>query len=120
MTVNFCFKEDEDDLWPAEQPEFLLDDEESIVDWFQRTRPSTKQPKWINDYLELGCVGDESGLISYLVRLSPLTEEPPFPELLAYERCGIFEFRKPELCPLGIQRKVVLGRQVESYNAITL
>lgn len=56
-----------------------LHENEPLEQWYTLNRPGTPD-------------------ISYIIRLSPLTIEPPVPELVPeIGWCGEFEFRKPEL-----------------------
>jgi hypothetical protein len=93
MTVDFYFEEDE-----------------SLETWFQRTRPGLELPLWLQHFREQGFMGDlDHELVSYLIRLAPLQAAPQLPQPVAemgwFEE---FEFRRPELCPLGIKRSVIL------------
>ncbi len=93
MTVDFYFEEDE-----------------PLEDWFKRTRPNIKLPKWLQYFKEQGMIGELSDeLVSYILRLSPLKSEPPLPKLDEVGWCSEFEFRRPELCPLGITRSSILN-----------
>jgi hypothetical protein len=93
MTVNVYFEEDE-----------------SLEEWFQRTRPGMELPPWLQSFKEEGMVWElENELVNYLVRLAPLQTAPPLPKLIdGMGWCGEFEFRRPELCPLGIERSAIL------------
>jgi hypothetical protein len=93
MTVDFYFEENE----PPEA-------------WFQHTRPDMELPLWLQHFREEGMMGDlDHELVSYLIRLAPLQTEPQLPKQAAemgwFEE---FEFRQPELCPLGIARSTLL------------
>ncbi len=71
---------------------------ENPLDYFKRTRPDEEPPAWIR---EDGFV-QEGEYINFVVRLAPLTDARPMPEL---EDGGFlkWEFRKPERCPVGIR-----------------
>lgn len=90
MTVNVAWDE-------------MDDDAEHIVDWWQRTRPGQEPPAWLQEYQEEGYVEAEQGLVEYIIRLVPTTEDIPLAELEEETKwCGVFEIRRPALCPLGI------------------
>jgi hypothetical protein len=86
--------------------DFYFEDDEPLEEWFRRTRPGMELPKWLRYFNEgraIGELGDE--LVSYILRLAPLEAEPPSPARdPEIGWCGEFEFRRPELCPLGIER----------------
>lgn len=94
MTVDLHFHEDE-----------------PLEDWFHQTRPGIALPKWLEQFKAEGYMGPLSNeLVSYLIRFAPLESDPPLPELVeGIGWCGIFEFRRPELCPLGIERAALLS-----------
>jgi hypothetical protein len=73
---------------------------EKALDYFRRTRPSETPPAWIKDESE------EGSYVDFIVRLAPLTGDAPGPEL---EEGGAvkWEFRKPDICPIGIRSDFV-------------
>ena len=93
MTVNFAWED-------------ISDPDESIEGWWQRTRPGQDYPEWLNFYLEEEYVdSEEFDFLEYIIRLAPLKEDVPEPDLEESTKwCGVFEIRKPDLCPLGIRR----------------
>ena len=73
---------------------------EKPSDYFARTRPEEDLPAWIRDdgYVR------EGEYVNFVVRLAPLTEDLPMPELdLEAGDLLKWEFRKPEKCPLGLR-----------------
>lgn len=96
MTVDLHFGEDE----PLEA-------------WFDQTRPGVALPKWLEQFKAAGYMGPLSDeLVSYLIRFVPLESDPPLPELIGgIGWCGIFEFRRPDQCPLGIERASILSAE---------
>ncbi|MCI0490873.1 MAG: hypothetical protein L0229_30135 [Blastocatellia bacterium] len=92
--------------------DFYFEDDEPLEEWFHRTRPGLEMPLWLkyfNQGRAIGELGDE--LVSYIIRLAPLVTEPPVPRLVEeIGWCGEFEFRRPELCPLGIPRSTTLNQ----------
>ncbi len=108
MTVNFAW----DDFTKQQETinvawDDLTEEPETIESWWKRTRPSQEYPKWLNSYLEEDYVdSDDHNLVEYIIRLTPAKGEIPLPQLEEDTNwCGVFEIRKPELCPLGISRK---------------
>lgn len=83
-----CFGKDSD--LPFEKP----------IDYFNRTRPNENPPKWIIDGWE------DKPFLNFLIHLSPLEKEPKIPKFEA-DGCLVWEFRKPEICPVGIQLEEV-------------
>lgn len=83
-----CFGKDSD--LPFEKP----------IDYFNRTRPNEIPPKWIVDGWE------DKPFLNFLIHLSPLEKEPKIPKFEA-DGCLVWEFRKPEICPVGIQLEEV-------------
>lgn len=90
--------------------DFYFEEGEPLEEWFHSTRPGMNLPKWIQTFKEDGFMGELGDkLVSYIVRLAPLETEPPLPKLVdEIGWCGEFEFRRPELCPLGISRAAML------------
>lgn len=79
---------------------------ESLTDWWRGTRPGQPYPAWLESYLKSGMVEYDLGLVDYLIRLAPWTEDVPTPALEPETHWpGVFEFRKPMPCPDGIQRR---------------
>jgi hypothetical protein len=82
---------------------------ESLADYFYRTRPNTKPPAWIGleltdnteEQRELYAELDEMQYINFIIRLTLHLEDLSAP--IIGEDGGVqWEFRKPDLCPLGI------------------
>ena len=84
---------------------------ESLKNYFNRTRPNEEPPAWIGYEItdddeklkEYATLASGYPCIDFIVKLSPVSDELPIPEL---EDDGYlaWEFRKPERCPLGIPR----------------
>lgn len=72
---------------------------EEALDYFRRTRPGETPPAWIEDGYD-----EEVLYVDFVVRVSPMDELPP-PTLEEDGSIG-WEFRKPEVCPLGITATV--------------
>ncbi len=94
--------------------------QESLTGWWQRTRPNQDYPQWLTGYLENDYVdSSEFGLLEYLIRLKPISEaeaaQIPVPAVVEENGetywCGVFEMRRPEPCPMGIDR--------ESYGRVS-
>lgn len=75
---------------------------ERALDYFRRTRPDETAPAWLKQEE----VEEDEGLyVDFIVRLAPLQEALPEPQL---DGDGIaWQFRKPEKCPLGIRSTFV-------------
>jgi hypothetical protein len=71
-------------------------EEEDPLDFFRRTRPGQTPPVWISGGY------DDTPYVDFVVRLLPLDEEPPLPDLEP-DGCIEWEFRKPDLCPVGLR-----------------
>lgn len=54
---------------------------------------------------------DDTPYVDFVVRLSPLTHDPPLPDLEA-DGCIEWEFRKPDLCPTGLRSNLPPNRTV--------
>lgn len=82
---------------------------EPLKDYFRRTRPNTPVPAWIGCEIETDPQRQKqyyedalnSHYIDFVIHLTPILEGLPLPTLTA---TGLvqWEFRKPELCPLGL------------------
>ncbi|WP_238154192.1 hypothetical protein [Synechococcus elongatus] len=81
--------------------------------WFHlQDDQKAEQPEWFkflleNDYID----SDQFDLQEYIIRLSPLQERPPLPALdeeVAW--CGLYQFRQPADCPMGISRSQLLAQ----------
>lgn len=68
---------------------------EKPVDYFNRTRPGENPPAWIKDGWE------DISYLNFLVQLKPLASELKKPEF-EDDGCIKWEYRKPEICPVGI------------------
>lgn len=113
--------------------------EEEIPDYFKRTRPGNKMPEWMAQWLDLEEDEDEgegeekpdprdtswnawdeseenqgpeeigpSG-IDFVLRLTPLKEEPSLPKLDENWLAIVQNPRVPEKCPLGLMSMEVAG-----------
>jgi hypothetical protein len=69
---------------------------EPPIDYFRRTRPDEEPPVWIQGEY------DETPYVNFLIRLSTMTEDLPAPEFDEVD-CLQWEFRKPDICPLGLR-----------------
>lgn len=76
---------------------------ESEMEYFRRTRPGQALPAWLQEGY------DETPYVNFIIRLSPLTDDLPFPKLDG-DGCLVWEFRKPAICPLGMRAEVAEGR----------
>ncbi|NOQ36613.1 MAG: hypothetical protein GQ569_12080 [Methylococcaceae bacterium] len=95
MTVNFHWDE-------------LQERGESIEEWCQLHHVAKKDyPEWMSFFSEEDYVDSEDfDLQEYIIRLTPLTQEVPLPELdEEYNWCGEFKIRRPEKCPQGLPNK---------------
>ena len=70
-------------------------DKESLLDYFTRTRPGETPPAWIaEDY-------DEKPYLNFVIHLAPVSDDIKQPDFEP-DGCVKWEFRKPEICPVGI------------------
>ena len=69
---------------------------EKAVAYFRRTRPNQEPPAWIEDKDE------EGSYIDFIIRLGPLKEERMQPDM-EEDGCIKWEYRKPDICPIGIR-----------------
>jgi hypothetical protein len=69
---------------------------EKATDYFRRTNPGRNPPDWI----EKGC--EDASFLDFVIRLTPLAEEPEMPELEP-DGCLVWQYRKPPVCPVGIR-----------------
>jgi hypothetical protein len=74
---------------------------EKPLDYFKRTRPGATPPPWITDEPD-----DGPPYIDMIVRLSPLEEEPSTLPSFEDDSCIQWEFRKPDICPIGIRSTI--------------
>jgi hypothetical protein len=92
-------------LFPPEQgiePELLKD-------YFLRTRSKDEMPAWIAYEItedeqkkqEFYQKAMDTKYVDFIIRLSPAIDDLPLPEL-AEDSSVVWEFRKPDKCPLGI------------------
>lgn len=83
---------------------------DELARWWQTTRPGQPYPAWLDGLLKTDDPGYDLGLLDYLIRLRPSTGEVPLPSLEPKTGwCGVFEFRKPSPCPMGIPRHSLGG-----------
>ncbi|AFY72433.1 hypothetical protein Syn7502_00266 [Synechococcus sp. PCC 7502] len=95
----------DEDSWCKPSPDI---ERESLQDYFTRTRFGEAPPPWIAYEIadpeaktrELYEASITTKYINFVIRLSPVLENIPKPEL--DRGCLNWEFRKPEQCPLGI------------------
>jgi len=75
---------------------------EDPMSFFRRTRPGETAPVWISGGY------DATPYVDFVVRLVPLERTPPVPTLEP-NGCIEWEYRKPELCPLGLRSSLADG-----------
>ncbi|HEX8247287.1 MAG TPA: hypothetical protein VF599_03805 [Pyrinomonadaceae bacterium] len=68
---------------------------EKPLEYFKRTRPEETPPDWIKKGFE------EADFLNFLIHLAPLSAELKTP-LFEPDGCLLWEYRKPEICPVGI------------------
>lgn len=92
MTVNIAWEDDEDGS--------------QLAAWWDETRPGQDRPEWMEAWAEEGYAdAEEFGLLEYIIRLTPLTEDVPVPEQDKRTGwAGVFEMRRPAGCPAGLAR----------------
>lgn len=75
---------------------------EKPIDYFKRTRPNENVPDFITEGYE------DAIFLDIVIHLSPLVEEPNLPK---FENGGCleWEYRKPEICPIGIRLEIDQG-----------
>lgn len=71
---------------------------EKPLDYFNRTRPAQNAPDWIKDGYE------DASFLDFVIHLSPLSDAP-LTSKFENEGCLLWEYRKPEICPMGIRLK---------------
>lgn len=69
---------------------------EKPADYFKRTRPGETPPPWIAEGFEFG------DFLNFLIHLAPISGDLKIPEFEA-DGCVVWEYRKPEICPVGIK-----------------
>jgi hypothetical protein len=69
---------------------------EKPVNYFNRTRPNENPPEWIKNGYE------DAWFLDFVIQLTPISKELPIPEF-EDGGCLQWEFRKPEICPIGIR-----------------
>jgi hypothetical protein len=69
---------------------------EKPVDYFNRTRPNEMAPDWVKNGYE------EASFLDFVIHLSPWAAAP-LTSQFEDDSCLLWEFRKPEICPLGIR-----------------
>ncbi len=69
---------------------------EKPLDYFARTRPGETPPDWIKNGWE------DNSFLDFVIQLAPLTEDLPLPAFES-DGCLLWEYRKPEICPVGIR-----------------
>jgi hypothetical protein len=90
---------------------FQLDEigSENWEQWFH-LQDVTTPPQWFQSLLKNDYIDSQAlDLQEYLIRLSPLQEQPPLPildEELSW--CGHYQFRQPQHCPTGLSRSQLL------------
>lgn len=80
-----------------------LQQDEDLRAWWQRSYPQTEAADWIQELEQHDYVDEDLKLLEYIIQLRPLKEKPQRPQQEADTQwCGVFEIRKPALCPPGI------------------
>jgi hypothetical protein len=69
---------------------------EKPLDYFNRTRPNETAPDWIKDGYE------DAWFLDFVIHLLSLPDELPAQDL-QNDGCLKWNYRKPEICPLGIR-----------------
>lgn len=69
---------------------------EKPIDYFNRTRPGETPREWIKEGWE------DADFLNFVIQLVPLTSEPP-PRRFEEDGCAMWEYRKPAICPVGIE-----------------
>lgn len=69
---------------------------EKPLDYFRRTRPNEIAPAWIAEGYE------DAWFLDFVIRLSPLSDAP-LTSKFEDDGCLLWEYRKPEICPIGIR-----------------
>jgi len=69
---------------------------EKPMDYFKRTRPNENAPDWVKDGYE------DAGFLDFVIHLSPASDAPLTSEF-ENDGCLLWEYRKPEICPVGIR-----------------
>ena len=69
---------------------------ENPVDYFTRTRPGETAPDWIKNGWE------DNNFLDFVIQIRPLQEELAAPKFES-DGCLLWEYRKPEICPVGIR-----------------
>lgn len=69
---------------------------EKPLDYFKRTRRGETPPAWIEDGFE------DARFLDFLIQLQPLSENLEIPEFEDGD-CLLWQYRKPEICPVGIR-----------------
>lgn len=69
---------------------------EKPIDYFNRTRPGQTPREWITEGWE------NADFLGFVIQLNPLTAELS-PLRFEDDGCTAWEYRKPEICPVGIE-----------------
>lgn len=69
---------------------------EKPLDYFNRTRANETPPGWIKDGYE------QANFLDFLIHLVPLAGDLKMPGFEP-DGCLVWEYRKPEICPVGIR-----------------
>jgi hypothetical protein len=72
-------------------------DDEKATEYFTRTRPGEPVPEWVSQGWE------DAVFLDFVIHLTPLGDQPVD---LPTDTSGSldWQFRKPDVCPLGIRR----------------
>lgn len=82
-SFRICFGKDSE--IPYEKP----------IDYFNRTRPNENPPDWVKNGYE------DAWFLDFIIHLKPFSGELPIAEF-EDDGCLKWQYRKPEICPLGI------------------
>lgn len=69
---------------------------EKMIEYFQRTHPNKTPPEWLKNGWE------DANFLDFVIHLSPLSNTD-FEQELQNDGCLKWNFRKPEICPVGIR-----------------
>lgn len=69
---------------------------EKPLEYFARTHPGETPPDWIKNGWE------DDDFLNFVIHLAPLSEELP-PPAFESDGCLLWQYRKPEICPVGIR-----------------
>lgn len=99
---------------PSVTGNFFLESDSPMAEWqswFKQDRKGEELPEWLQEFDEYSVPGELEELVSYIIRVTPLTKEPTkLPDLDEDIGWCTFEMRKPKQCPSGILRSALLSQ----------